>query len=63
VDSGQILSDIRREKGFEPRKLRELHFDTLIALSAQAHGARVITSNRADFELIREYRAFRLEIW
>ena len=63
VDSGQILSDIRRDKGFEPHKLRELHFDTLIALSAQAHGARVITSNRADFELIREYRAFRLEIW
>jgi hypothetical protein len=25
-------------------------------------GARVITSNRADFELIREYRDFKLEI-
>jgi predicted nucleic acid-binding protein len=35
----------------------------LIALTARAHGAKVITSNRADFELIRKYREFRLEVW
>lgn len=63
LESGQILSAIRNDTGFEARKLRELHFDVLIALTAQAHGARVITSNRADFELIREYQAFRLEVW
>ena len=63
LESGRILSRIRADKGFEPSKLRDLHFDVLIALTARAHGARLITSNRADFELIREYRDFKLEIW
>jgi predicted nucleic acid-binding protein len=34
-----------------------------IALTARTHGARLITSNRADFEMIRKYRAFKLEVW
>jgi predicted nucleic acid-binding protein len=63
IDSGQTLASIQADKGFEPRKLRDLHFDVLIALTARAHGARLITSNRDDFELIRGYREFRLEIW
>jgi predicted nucleic acid-binding protein len=63
LESGVILAKIRDGQGFESRKLRELHFDVLIALTARSHGARLITSNRADFELIREYRNFRLEVW
>jgi predicted nucleic acid-binding protein len=63
LESGEILSKIQRDHGFEGRKLRDLHFDVLIALTARAHGARLITSNRADFELIREYRDFKLEVW
>ena len=63
IDSGQILARIHKDKGFEAQKLRELHFDVLIALTARAHGARLITSNRDDFELIRGYREFRLEVW
>lgn len=63
LESGQILMRIQRDRGFQPRKLRDLHFDVLIALTARAHGARLITSNQADFELIREYREFRLEVW
>jgi predicted nucleic acid-binding protein len=63
LESGEILSAIRADKGFEPAKLRDLHFDLLIALTARSHGATLITSNRADFELIRSYRAFELEIW
>jgi predicted nucleic acid-binding protein len=63
LESGKLLAKIQRDRGFEPRKLRELHFDVLIALTARSNGAKVITSNRADFELIREYRAFELEIW
>jgi predicted nucleic acid-binding protein len=35
----------------------------LIALTARNYGAKLITSNRADFELIREYRDFNLEVW
>lgn len=63
LESGQILAKIRIDHGFEQHKLRELHFDVLIALTARSHGARLITSNRADFELIRDYRDFKLEIW
>ncbi|MEW6668949.1 MAG: type II toxin-antitoxin system VapC family toxin [Thermodesulfobacteriota bacterium] len=63
LESGQILGKMSAEKGFTPEKLRDLHFDVLIALTARSHGARLITSNRADFELIRRYRDFRHEIW
>jgi predicted nucleic acid-binding protein len=63
LESGEILSKVQRDHGFEGRKLRDLHFDVLIALTARSSGARLITSNRADFELIRTYRDFKLEIW
>ena len=63
LESGHILAEIRDDTGYEPHKLRDLHFDVLIALTARSNGARLITSNRADFELIREYREFRLEVW
>ena len=61
--SGQLLAKIDAVKGFTPEKLRDLHFDVLIALTARSNGARLITSNRADFELIHQHRKFRLEIW
>jgi predicted nucleic acid-binding protein len=63
LESGRLLAKINADRGFEPRKLRDLHFDVLIALTVRTHGARLITSNRADFELIREYRDFKLEVW
>jgi predicted nucleic acid-binding protein len=63
LESGEILSRIQRDRGFEIRKLRDLHFDVLIALTARSYGAKLITSNRADFELIRKYRDFNLEVW
>jgi predicted nucleic acid-binding protein len=63
LESGRALAKIREDKGFEPAKLRGLHFDVLIALTVRSCGGRLITSNRADFELIREYREFKLEVW
>ncbi len=63
LESGQILGKIHADRGFTPGKLRDLHFDVLIALTARSHGARLITSNRSDFELINTYRKFQLEIW
>jgi predicted nucleic acid-binding protein len=63
IESGQILSRIRSDHGFMPSKLRDLHFDLLIALTAHSFGATLITSNRSDFELIQQYRSFDLEIW
>lgn len=64
--SGELLGRIREDRGFTSEKLRDLHFDVLIALTARSHGARLITSNRADFELIASYKTARtlhLEIW
>jgi predicted nucleic acid-binding protein len=62
-ESGEILSKIRADEGFEPHKLRDLHFDVLIALTARSHGACLITTNRKDFELINRYRQIKLEVW
>lgn len=63
LESGRLLSRIRTEKGFRGEKLRDLHFDLLIALTARSAGARLVTSDRADFELIASYRGLQLEIW
>jgi predicted nucleic acid-binding protein len=63
LESGQILAKIYAAKGFSPDKLRDLHFDVLIALTARSHGARLVTSDQADFELINSYRKFQIEIW
>src|SRR5271163_625832 len=63
LESGEILASIRADEGFEPHKLRDLHFDVLIALTARSYGARLITTNQTDFELINKYRAIRLEVW
>ncbi len=63
LESGHLLARMRDGRGFEPGKLRDMHFDVLIALTARSHGARVITSNRAHFELIRRYKDFKLEVW
>jgi predicted nucleic acid-binding protein len=63
IESGQILGKIYADNGFTPQKLRDLHFDVLIALTVRAHGARLVTSNRADFEMIASYRKVQLEYW
>jgi predicted nucleic acid-binding protein len=61
--AGQMLERLRRSKGYDPRKLRELHFDALIALTARSVGAVVITCNGADFEALREEQSFELAVW
>lgn len=63
LDSGRILKRMQRHHGFEAKKLRDLHFDVLIALTVRSTGATLVTSNRDDFELIRGYADFKLEIW
>ena len=63
LESGSILEKIRSERGFAPEKLRDLHFDVLIALTARSCGARLITMNARDFQLIHGYRRFKLEVW
>lgn len=63
IESGEILAGMRADHGFAAHKLRDLHFDVLIALTARSHGARLITTNRTDFELVNGYRQFKLEVW
>ena len=63
IESGELLNKLRLLHGFLPDKLRDLHFDVLIALTARSHGARLITSNRRDFELIASVRPVELEFW
>jgi len=63
IESGIVLSSIRKDKGFLSDKLRDIHFDVLIALTARSFGATVITSNKMDFQLIQRYRSFNLETW
>jgi len=63
LESGQILGKMCPERGYTADRLRDLHFDVLIALTARSHGARLITSNRADFEMIHRHCKFQLELW
>ena len=63
LESGEMLARIRADHGFAPAKLRDLHFNVLIALTARSCGARLITANRVDFELIKKYREVKLEVW
>jgi len=63
LESGELLGKIQVDRGFTSAKLRDLHFDVLIALTARSYGARLVTSNRTDFEMIDRYRKVQLEIW
>jgi predicted nucleic acid-binding protein len=63
IESGEILSRMNVDLGYTAGKLRDLHFDVLIALTARTHGARLVTANQSDFEAIWRYRKFDLEVW
>ena len=54
---------MRVDKGFHAEKLRDLHFDLLIALTARSVGARLVYLRSSDFELIASYRRLQLGIW
>ena len=41
LESGQILGKIYTDRGFAPDKLRDLHFDVLIALTARSHRGNI----------------------
>jgi len=63
LESVEILSRIRRSKGYDLNKLRALAFDVLIALCARDIGGTLITCNQDDFSEIRKYTPFKVVYW
>jgi len=63
LESGKILAQLAKQKGYQPGKIRDLHFDVLIALSARSVGAVLITNNRRDFEEVKKLKDFKLLCW
>jgi predicted nucleic acid-binding protein len=61
-EAGKIIAQLARKEPSRRSKLQQLLNDVLIALCARRIGATVFTCNRDDFELIRRYRPFSLEV-
>jgi predicted nucleic acid-binding protein len=62
AEAGEALRRLQAEKGYNLASSPGLVGDVLIALSARAIGAVVVTQNERDFRAIQSVRPFRLEI-
>ncbi len=51
-EAGKLVREIGDEHSWEINKRREFQNDVLIALTARRHGATVVTTNRADFQIL-----------
>ena len=63
LEAGEILSQMSKKNGYGPKKIREMAFDILIALSAREIGATLITCNQKDFAEIRKHKIFKVMYW
>ena len=63
IEAADVLSAIRSREHYDARKIRELAFDVLIAISARSIGATVITCNESDFQTIRRHMSFHVVYW
>jgi len=63
IKSGKIVSRLVAEHGYDLHKIREIHFDVLIALAAKRIDAFLITTNVKDFSAIQRYVDFELACW
>ena len=61
-DAGESLRRLQAERGYDLASSHSIVNDVLIALSARAIGAVVVTQNERDFRAIQAVRPFRLEI-
>ncbi len=61
-DAGHVLRALQELRGYRVAGSRSLVNDVLIALSARAIGATVVTSDARDFTAIREIRPFELTV-
>jgi predicted nucleic acid-binding protein len=51
-EAGRVIRSIGDAHDWDRNKRRDFQNDALIALTARAHGATVLTANREDFELL-----------
>lgn len=51
-EAGRLIRAIGDAHDWDRSKRRDFQNDALIALTARAHGATVVTANREDFELL-----------
>jgi len=63
LESAEVLSRMRARRGYTASKLRDLAFDTLIALSARDAGATLITCDREDFAEIGKHVVLKVVFW
>ncbi len=63
LESAEILFRMKKEKGHDTNKLRELAFDILIALSAREIGGTLITCNQENFAEINKHTRFKVAFW
>jgi predicted nucleic acid-binding protein len=63
LESAEVLSRMRARRGYTASKLRDLAFDTLIALSARDAGATLITCDQENFAEIGKHVAFKVIFW
>jgi predicted nucleic acid-binding protein len=50
--AGELVQKLGARHDWDARKKRDIQNDALIALTAVQHGATVVTSNAADFDLL-----------
>lgn len=61
-EAGRIMAKLKERDGFQVKKAVGLSHDILIALTARAIGATVLTANRHDFQKIQSLLPFHLQI-
>jgi predicted nucleic acid-binding protein len=61
-EAGETLRRLQAERGYNLASSHSIANDVLIALSARASGAVVVTQNERDFWAIQAIRPFRLEV-
>lgn len=61
-EAGETLRRLQSERGYNLAASHSIVNDVLIALSARASGAIVVTQNGRDFQAIQAIRPFGLEI-
>jgi predicted nucleic acid-binding protein len=61
-EAGEVLRKLQRAQGYSLSSAYGLVNDVLIALSARAIGAVVITQNERDFAAIQKIRRFELAV-